>query len=271
MKELKDTNDSTVDDSTVDDNTNNTYDLVENISIIESKFYSSKISRRESLKWMSSVSAGAAMTVVYPQESEATSTTGLSISDWPKIKLAPITAKGYGKDPKLSSPSIPWPLTLSQSQLNLVAVLADIIIPAEEGVPSASDVGIPDFVNEWISAPYPQQQEHRTLLVPGLLWVDQEALRLFGNHFIEVTPAQQFEIVDSIAFPTTQTPNTLKMPVSFFAGLRQLVVGAFFCSPAGIKDIGYLGNVPITGDYPGPTKEAMAHLEDLLGKLGLSL
>ena len=34
--------------------------------------------------------------------------------------------------------------------------------------------------------------------------------------------------------------------------------------------MGYQGGVPINGDYPGPTPEAMAHLEGVLEDLGLS-
>jgi len=59
--------------------------------------------------------------------------------------------------------------------------------------------------------------------------------------------------------------------VKAFSVLRNLVLAAFFSTPEGTKDIGYLGNVPIPGDYPGPTSEAMAHLAIELKKLGLSL
>ena len=63
----------------------------------------------------------------------------------------------------------------------------------------------------------------------------------------------------------------------FFLGLQssacrsqELVLAAFFCTPEGCKDIGYLGNVPIAGDYPGPSDEAKAHLDQVLAELGLS-
>ncbi|NRA79786.1 MAG: gluconate 2-dehydrogenase subunit 3 family protein, partial [Pseudoalteromonas sp.] len=51
---------------------------------------------------------------------------------------------------------------------------------------------------------------------------------------------------------------------------KELVLAAFFCTPEGCKDIGYLGNVPIAGDYPGPSDEAKAHLDQVLAELGLS-
>jgi hypothetical protein len=194
------------------------------------------------------------------------------VADWPDMDLKPITANGYGKDPKLISPTpAPWPLTLTREHLDLVAVLSDIIIPAEGDVPSATSVGVPEVINEWISAPYPLQQEHRTVLLPGLVWTDMESTRRFGKIFIRSSVQQQLEIVDDIAFSNDETPADLNLPVSFFDVLRQLVAGAFFSSPAGIKDIGYLGGVPIMGDYPGPTEDAMEHLRALTKKLGLDL
>ncbi len=59
--------------------------------------------------------------------------------------------------------------------------------------------------------------------------------------------------------------------MEFFERFRFLSVGAFYTTEAGIKDIGYIGNVPISGEYPGPSAEAMTHLAGVLEQLGLSL
>ncbi len=48
-----------------------------------------------------------------------------------------------------------WPLTLTPAQRRLAAVLVDLIIPADEHSPSAPAVGVVDFIDEWVSAPYP--------------------------------------------------------------------------------------------------------------------
>jgi hypothetical protein len=55
-----------------------------------------------------------------------------------------------------------------------------------------------------------------------------------------------------------------------FDGLRRLVMTAYFSSPEGTTDIGYQGNIAIAGDYPGPTPEAMEHLDAVLQELGLA-
>ena len=50
---------------------------------------------------------------------------------------------------------------------------------------------------------------------------------------------------------------------------RGLVAGAYFSSPAGVAELGYRGNTPIAGPYPGPSPAALDHLNSLLDELGL--
>ena len=52
--------------------------------------------------------------------------------------------------------------------------------------------------------------------------------------------------------------------------MKFLTTGAYYTSEQGIEELGYVGNVAIQGDYPGPTKEALAHLEQVLADLKLS-
>ena len=228
-----------------------------------------KLSRRETLKWMGVMSSTVAIPMTFSTAAQPTEAVG-NFAPWPQLTLKPVTAPGYGQDPNLivSGPA-PWPKILTEPQLKLLTVLSDTIVPAENEVPSASEVGVPDVVDEWISAPYPRQRQHRSLIEPGLVWMDHESHRRNGKLFVLVTESQQLAIVDDIAFSKAPTPPGLEMPKAFFAGLRSLVVGAFFTSPSGIKDMGYIGNTPIQGDYPGPTAEAMVHIETLMGDLGL--
>ena len=43
----------------------------------------------------------------------------------------------------------------------------DILLPEDSQLPSASQVGVVEVLDEWISAPYPDQQQDRTLLLAG--------------------------------------------------------------------------------------------------------
>jgi Gluconate 2-dehydrogenase subunit 3 len=62
-------------------------------------------------------------------------------------------------------------------QLQHTAVLGDLILPGSTTAPAPSALGIPDFVDEWVSAPYPEQLEDRKTILEGLRWMDAEASR----------------------------------------------------------------------------------------------
>ena len=47
---------------------------------------------------------------------------------------------------------------------------------------------------------------------------------------------------------------------SFFRLFRDRVAGGYYSTPEGWKAIGYAGNVPLVGDYPGPPPEVLKHL-----------
>src|SRR5277367_2963209 len=103
--------------------------------------------RRTTIKWV--LAAGAAWPLLEQRGAHAGS--------------AP-TARGFGLDPNLLRnyrPGELWPLTLTAAQRRLASVLADIIIPADDHSPSASAAGVVEFIDEWISAPYPSHQRDR--------------------------------------------------------------------------------------------------------------
>ena len=72
----------------------------------------------------------------------------------------------------------------------------------------------------------------------------------------------------SAAFKAKVAPGNEK-PAEFFARLRSLTLGAFYTTREGWADIGYMGNTPGTGDYAGPTPEALAHIKGVIEGMGL--
>ena len=58
-------------------------------------------------------------------------------------------------------------------------------------------------------------------------------------------------------------------PAQFFARMRGLMMIGFYSLPEGAADIGYMGNKPSLGPYPGPTREALAHLNEAMTNMGL--
>jgi hypothetical protein len=201
------------------------------------------VDRRTAIKWV--LAASAAMPLLK----------GLA---WHPSVAGATDAKGYGSDPdlrKIYAPGELWPLTLSAEQRRTATVLCDAIIPADEHSPSASSVGVVDFIDEWISAPYPDQREDRKLILAGLLWLDGEASRRFSIAFTALDASQQGVICDDICYLPKARPELVET-ATFFARYRDLTAGGFYTSPAGSKDIGYVGNVPLAR-FAGPPREVL--------------
>ncbi|MCV2885511.1 gluconate 2-dehydrogenase subunit 3 family protein [Aestuariibacter sp. AA17] len=231
--------------------------------------YQPGLSRRDSLKIMGAIIAGTSLATMTGCSGADQIVSGRS-AHWPDLTLEPITAKGYGTDPNLViPPESPWPRTMTPEQLEATAILADIIVPAEGGFPSASKVNVPDVIDEWVSAPYSGQQRDRITILHFLAWINDEATLRFETPFLSLAQTQRMQIIDDIAF-RDKVNEKVERPARAFSRLRSLVLSAYFCSREGWQDIGYKGNVAIAGDYPGPTEEANAHLNSALQALGLT-
>jgi hypothetical protein len=165
------------------------------------------------------------------------------------------STRGYGTDPKLTKPEkAPWSRIMVQSQLTTAAILADFILPATATAPAASALGIPDFIDEWVSAPYPAQLKDRPIVMNGL--------NALSAGVLKAGPEARAAALK--ALPAATDPATK----AFWKKFRGLTIGAYYTTEAGFKDIGYIGNVARASD-PGPSDEVKAALERELKKLGL--
>jgi hypothetical protein len=206
--------------------------------------------RRTTIKWM--LAASASMPLITPRVSADSVTAKVPVP------------QGYGTDPvltRLYHRGELWPLRMTQQQRTTAAALCDAILPADEVSPSASSVGVVDFLAEWVSAPYDQQKFDRKLILEGLAWIDAESQRRFGRAFHELNEKQQHAICDDICTEERAKPHYAKA-ANFFARYRDLTAGGYYTSPAGRKDVQYIGNVPLKS-FDGPPQA-------LLQKLGLA-
>ena len=161
-----------------------------------------------------------------------------------------------GDDPNLLVKEIPWPRLLTAEEKRTVTALGDVILPADQYGPAASAVGIPDFIDEWVSAPYAEQQKDLAVIRPGLVWIDGEAKARFGKGYADCDLAQQTAIVEDTVKDGTPAR---KAGYNFFKLFRDRAAGGYFSTPEGWKAIGYTGNVPSV-EYAGPTPEVLQHL-----------
>lgn len=131
----------------------------------------------------------------------------------------------------------------TDQEMKTIAVLSDIIIPKDDVSGSATEAGVPDFI-EFIVKDMPY---HQTPMRGGLRWLDVESLKRFGKSFTDLSSDQQLKIVDDIAYPGKVKPG-MEPGVSFFSLMRNLTASGFYSSKIGIADIGYKGNSPTVWD-----------------------
>jgi hypothetical protein len=137
-------------------------------------------------------------------------------------------------------------------------VLSDLIIPADEHSGSASSVGVVDFIDEWVSAPYPDCRRDSPIVLAGFGWLDAEAARRFGQGFVALDASQQTAICDDICDAARAAPAR-RDAARFFAVYRDLTAAGFYSTPVGRKDLGYIGNVPLKR-FDGPPVELLRKL-----------
>ncbi len=124
-------------------------------------------------------------------------------------------------------------------EMKTIGILADIIIPKDGTSGSATDAGVPAFI-EFIVKDMPH---HQTPMRGGLKWLDLQCMKRFNADFASCTSQQQIEMVDEIAYPEKAKPE-MQQGVAFFNKMRDLTACGFFTSEIGIKDLGYAGNKP---------------------------
>ncbi|HKU17424.1 MAG TPA: gluconate 2-dehydrogenase subunit 3 family protein [Steroidobacteraceae bacterium] len=202
-----------------------------------------QLDRRTAVKWVLAASAALRLPSVSFDTAAATP-----------------AAQGYGKDPdlmKVYKSGELWPLTLTKDQRATAAALCDLIIPADAGSPAASSVGVVEFIDEWISAPYPEHAVDRSTVLGGLSWIDGEAQRRFKAPSAKLSATQMAAIADDLI--ATPAKPDLATAVAFFERYRALTAGGFYTTPVGMKDLKYVGNVALAA-FEGPPKEVLQRL-----------
>lgn len=159
---------------------------------------------------------------------------------------------GIGFDPNLLKKEIPWPRLLTEAEKRTVTALADAMLPADDLGPAASAVGVPDFIDEWVSAPYEQQVKERKTVREGLAALDVSAREQHGKGFADLSTGEQTALLEKL-FAKGQPSRT------FLALFRDRAAGGYYTTPEGWKALGYTGNLPMI-EFPGPTPEALAHI-----------
>jgi gluconate 2-dehydrogenase gamma chain len=169
------------------------------------------------------------------------------------------------------------PKFFNPQEWKTVRILVDMIIPKDERSGSATDAGVPEFMDYLMNDPTDtdlQRERRQTAMRGGLAWINSVSERRFGHGFAEATEAERTAILDEIAYSKDEQedeaemrePRDLRVMVkhgpSFFNSFRDLTASGFWSSKMGVDDLGYVGN-RFVAEWKGAPPEVLA-------KLGLS-
>ena len=137
--------------------------------------------------------------------------------------------------------------------------LCDIVLPAEPPHPSAGAIGVDTFLDEWVSAPYPQMQADRKVILSGLAALDDATRAQWGVPFVNADLSQQTTMFDGCCAGN-------QAQVAFSKRLIELVCAGYYTTREGHAAIGYAGNVGLP-EFLGPPPYVLRVLEKALSEV----
>ena len=154
--------------------------------------------------------------------------------------------------PKRATPFKPKFFTAHE--LATVTVLVDLIIPRDERSGSATDAGVPQFM-DFMMIDQPQRQ---IAMRGGLALVDRLSVDRFGKRFVSGTDQQRRQVLDEIAYTSNPDPG-LSHAIAFFSSFRDLTAGGFWSTKMGVRDLQYQGNT-FVAEWEGCPEGALKKL-----------
>jgi hypothetical protein len=128
----------------------------------------------------------------------------------------------------------------NEQEFQTLGLLADLILPPDDKSGGGKAAGTAEFLDVMASGDPRLAAE----FTGGLAWLDRTMQARHGKTFRECTADQQKQILDQIAWRARATAE-LAPGVRFFALMRAWTVDAFYSSPEGVKDLGYVGNTAV--------------------------
>jgi hypothetical protein len=138
-----------------------------------------------------------------------------------------------------------------------VRALVDLIIPKDERSGSATDAGVPEFMDFMMI----DQPARQIPMRGGLAWLDLRCQERFDKMFLDCASGERTAVLDEIAWPD-RAAAALSHGVAFFNSFRDLTATGFWTTKMGIDDLQYLGNRSVARWNGCP--------EEALRKLGVS-
>ena len=153
-----------------------------------------------------------------------------------------------------AKPSAYKPKFFTAHEYATVLVLVDLIIPKDERSGSATDAGVPEFM-DFMMVDQPARQ---TAMRGGLAWIDRECIRRYDKPFLACAATERTAVLDDISWPQKANPG-MSHGVAFFTSFRDLTASGFWTTKMGMDDLQYMGNVFVP-EWKGCPDAAMKKL-----------
>lgn len=108
------------------------------------------------------------------------------------------TAKEKARDAALTAEKF-----FTEHEMETVAVLCDLILPATATAASAGTAGVAEFIHFIVK----DMDEHKIPVRGGLMWLDHQCMMRYDQDFIHCTSSNQVELIDAIAYPDKVAPE----------------------------------------------------------------
>ena len=146
------------------------------------------------------------------------------------------------------------PKQFTPHEWETVRLLVDLILPKDERSASATEAGVPEFMDFMLG----DDPDLQTPVRGGLAWLDHECADRYGKTFVVCTAAERAAVLDDVAWPAKAKPEHAA-GVAFFNRFRDLTASGFFSSRIGVQDLRYVGNT-FMSEWKGCPPEALAKL-----------
>ena len=146
------------------------------------------------------------------------------------------------------------PTHFTAHEWDTVRMLVDLILPKDERSGSATEAGVPEFMDFMLG----DDPDLETPVRGGLAWLDHECDDRYGKTFVAATDGERSGVLDDIAWPKKAKPEHAA-GVAFFNSFRDFTASGFFSSKLGVQDLRYIGNT-VVSEWKGCPPEALAKL-----------
>jgi gluconate 2-dehydrogenase gamma chain len=128
------------------------------------------------------------------------------------------------------------PSYFSAPEYRTIDVLTGLIIPQDES-PGAQEAGVSEFI-DFMAAH--GEKEIQQPMRNGLKWLESTAKKGYGASFTSLSPEQQTEILNRVAYRNSAVPGDGEGQ-TFFRLIRRYTVMGYYTSQVGLRELDYPG------------------------------